>query len=96
MEFRTEFPECVIVELPSVVCYDCVRYAESVDDRLQYEVFHFLFSDLGQWLRLHPLRKIFHSDHEEFPLSARWGKWFEYIHIPLSERPWCGDRSDMS
>ena len=32
MEFRTELSELVIVELPSVVCYDRVRYAKPVDD----------------------------------------------------------------
>ena len=96
MEFQTEFPELVVVELPSIVYYDCVRYAEPINDGLQYEVFHLLFSDLSQWFSFHLLREIFHSDHEEFPLSTRRGKWSEYIHTPLSKRPWCGDRSEMS
>ena len=95
MEFRTEFPELVIVELSSVVCYDCVRYAEPVDDEFQHEVFHLLFSDLGQWLSLHPLRKIFHSDHEEFLLSTCWGKRTEYVHSPLGKCPWSRDRSEV-
>ena len=32
MEFRTELSELVVVKLPSVVCYDCVRYAKPIDD----------------------------------------------------------------
>ena len=32
VEFRTELFELVIVELSSIVRYDCVRYAEPVDD----------------------------------------------------------------
>ena len=95
MEFWTEFSELVVVELPSVVRYDRVRYAEPVDDRFQHEVFHLLFSDLGQWLSLHPLRKVFHYDHEEFPLSTCWGKRTKYVHSPLSKWPWRGDRSEV-
>ena len=96
VEFRTEFLELVIVELPSVVHYDCVRYAEPVDDRFQHEVFHLLFDDLSQWFGFHPLREIFHSNHKEFPLSACRREWSEYIHSRLSKWPWRGDRSEMS
>ena len=95
MEFRTEFSEFVIVKLPSVVCYDCMRYAESIDEGFQHEVFHLLLSDLSQWLSLHPLRKILHNNHEEFSLSTCWRKWAEYIHSPLSKRPWSRDRSEV-
>ena len=95
MEFRTKFPKLVIVELSSVVCYDRVRYAEPVDEGFQHEVFHLFFSDLSQWLSLHPLRKILHSNHEELPLSTCWRKWAKYVHSPLSKWPWGGDRSEV-
>ena len=61
MEFRTELPESIIVELSSVISDDDSWNAESVDYMIPDKSFHFVFCDEGQWFSFDPFGEIINS-----------------------------------
>ena len=78
--------ESLVVELFSIVLYQCFWDSEPTDYGPSNEVAHFLLGDCCQWLGLSPFSEVVHSYNNELALTLPNRKGPEYVQSPLLKR----------
>ena len=87
-QLLTEIPECVVIELFSIVRNENPRDVEMVNNTLPDEIVNVLLCDSSQGFSFDPLGEIVNSDDQEFELIHCHWERSHYVEPPLSK--WLG------
>lgn len=83
IEFSTELPKSLIVELSAIFNDDDIEEFELIDEKFLEKVLNFALDNVYQDLCFHPFDKVVNSDDEKLQLTYCWEKWIKYVHCPL-------------
>jgi len=72
----------LVDELPTIVCYYRVWYAEPTHDTSPQEVLHILGGNGCEWFDLDPFCKVIDSNKEELGLPLPWCEGVDDVHFP--------------
>ena len=71
--------EFLVVELHSIIRYQCFWDSEPVDYGPPNEVAYLFLGDCCQWLGLFPFEEVVHSYNDEFALTSSNRQGPEYV-----------------
>ena len=75
----TNFFEFLVVEMLSIIRYQCFWDSKPIDYGSPYEVTYLLLGDCCQWLCLCPFGEVVPSYNGEFALNSSNGQGAEYV-----------------
>ena len=78
-ELGTKVFEFLVIELFSIIGYQCLWDSKLADYGPPNEVAYLLLCDHGQWLGLCPFGKVVHFYNDEFALTSSNGQGLEYV-----------------
>ena len=89
-EFRAEILEDTVVDMWTVVGYDCLRDSKPTNDVLRKEFGDIFVLDVSIRFGLYPFTEVVCGNEQGFLLGSCDGQGSHYVHPPLCKRPRAG------